>query len=724
MEDYNVDGDGTTSRFTSLVAQTPKSVDHAATALILAGVGVVANERESKEPVMYGWQKRGLRLEEVPHFFQDGGNLGLLNGEPSGWLVTIDIDVPEGLKIADRFLTATLAGGRSGTRRAHRFYVSPGAKTKKWTDEDGAVLLELRSTGCQTLIEPSVHPSGQPYLWDREGATEPAEIAAEDLMRHCAELATAVAIARRVPEKGRHDWTMALAGYLLRPGRLDEKLTLDILGAAWHAAGADSEEAVRDLEGIVRDTAQKIVAGDAVVGGPTLEEASPGLPKMLSRWWGWREGKGKAAAGNGGQETPTHDELRDLWAADHPGHAHGHGEWKQYENGVWRPVPENTIKRQILETLVAAKDVGVRPTSWLLSSVLDFAQVQSAVADERWDANPDILVCRNGTLEISSGTLREHRPDDYALGAVPYEFYADALAPTWYRFLMSTVPEAAPLLQEFAGYCLTVDTALETAIWLYGPPGSGKSTLVEGFKAMLGDRAGLLGLAEMQRSRFALARIPGRTLLTATEQPSDYLSVTHLLNAIISGEEVKVEEKFRPAYTVIPRAKICWAMNDLPRIKDANDDLFRRVKVVSFPKLAVEPDPRVKEAVMGEGAGILTWALEGLRRLNERGHFEIPESVRAATEEFKRTSDVPKMFVEEACVVSEDCESKPQPLYDAYRHWCLVNGHKPMSSTAVAKEWLRLGFEKSPPRQGYRYYLGIEVDPAWISDQMDYPRVR
>ena len=65
----------------------------------------------------------------------------------------------------------------------------------------------------------------------------------------------------------------------------------------------------------------------------------------------------------------------------------------------------------------------------------------------------------------------------------------------------------------------------------------------------------------------------------------------------------------------------------------------------------------------------------------------------AATEEFKRTSDVPKMFVEEACVASEVCESKPQSLYDAYRHWCLVNGHKPMSSTAVAKEWARLGFE-------------------------------
>ncbi len=451
---------------------------------------------------------------------------------------------------------------------------------------------------------------------------------------------------------------------------------------------------------------------------------SPGLPKLLSRWWGWREGKRNGGPKDDREEIPTHDELRDRWAAAHPGHAHGHGEWKRYEDGVWRPVPANVVKRQVVATLEAAKADGVRPTSWLLSSVLDFAQVQSAVADEEWDADPGILVCRNGTLEISKGTLREHRPEDYALAAVPYEFDAQAHASAWLLFLMSTVPEAASFLQEFAGYCLTTDTSHELAVWLYGPPGSGKSTLIEGFKAMLGDRAGILGLSEMQRSRFALAKIPGKTLLTATEQPSDYISVTHLLNAIISGEETRVEEKFKPAYTVTPRAKMLWAMNELPRVKDANNGLFRRVKVVEFPKLAGEPDPEVKEAIKGEGAGILTWALEGLRRLNERGHFEIPESVRAATEEFKRTSDVPKVFVEEACIVSEDSKTQPQPLYQAYRHWCAVNGHKPMSSTAVAKEWARLGFEKSPPRQGYRYYLGIDVDPAWVSEQLDYPRVR
>jgi D5 N terminal like len=46
------------------------------------------------------------------------------------------------------------------------------------------------------------------------------------------------------------------------------------------------------------------------------------------------------------------------------------------------------------------------------SSVEELARAKVFVPDEVWDANDDILVCQNGTLEISSDTLREHRPGD------------------------------------------------------------------------------------------------------------------------------------------------------------------------------------------------------------------------------------------------------------------------------------------------------------------------
>jgi putative DNA primase/helicase len=158
-------------------------------------------------------------------------------------------------------------------------------------------------------------------------------------------------------------------------------------------------------------------------------------------------------------------------------------------------------------------------------------------------------------------------------------------------------------------------------------------------------------------------------------------------------------------------------------VKDAYNGLFRRVKVISFPTLAVEPDPAVKERIRAEGAGILNWTLEGLTRLNERGHFEIPESVRAATEEFRLTNDVPRMFVEEACNTGERLEIQAQELYDGYRHYCLIKGHKPQSATSVASDWKRLGFG-SRKLHGRKLYLGVEVDSEWIGGQDDFPRTR
>lgn len=719
MEDSNLNGDGAKLSLHKLDEQEPSNTLEYAAAYVRMGLSVVPNE--GKRPLRKGWPSQRLAEDKLPGHFNNGQNVGLVNGEASGNLVAVDIDVPEALKISDEFLPNTLRSGRESTPSAHAWYVAHGAKTPLYQDTNATVLLEIRSDGCQTLVEPSRHPGGEHYHWERNGVQEPAEVSAGELKRCCTELATATVIARHMPEVGgRHEYAKAVIGFLMR--RLGKEATLKIARAAWHASDADSTDALADLEGIAEDTKRRLSEGGNVFGAAKLKELVPRLPELLSRWWGWAEGE-QADVDDGarGKRVPTHDELRDRWIESRESPtAYGHGQWRRYGEGFWVSVHEEIINREIDVVLEAAKPERIRPTANMRRSVEQFARAKTFVPDEIWDANEDILVCQNGTLQISRSTLREHRPGDYALGAVPYEFDPDAQAPVFHEFLATTVPDAASYLQEFAGYCLTVDTSHELAVWLYGPPGAGKSTLIEGLRATLGPRAGLLGLADIQLSRFALADLPGKTLVVATEQPSDYIKSTDVLNAIISGEVIKVEEKFKPAYTVISGAKILWAMNTLPTIKDANSGLFRRVKVVPFPGLGVQPDPEVKVKIKGEGPGILVWALEGLNRLRERGKFEIPEVVRKATEEFQLTNDVPKLFVDEACITSDhkSCEEQAKTLYHWYETWCRDNGHKPMSSTKVSTEWVRLGFQKRT-LHGRTYYRGVKVDRDWITAHED-----
>lgn len=64
--------------------------------------------------------------------------------------------------------------------RSHRWYISVGATTQKHTDPiSGSMIVELRSTGTQTVVGPSVHPSGETYeTLDAVSACVPAPMLA------------------------------------------------------------------------------------------------------------------------------------------------------------------------------------------------------------------------------------------------------------------------------------------------------------------------------------------------------------------------------------------------------------------------------------------------------------------------------------------------------------------------------------------------------------------
>ena len=54
--------------------------------------------------------------------------------------------------------------GRPGKPASHWWYVCDGMKTRKHQDPvSKKMIVELRSTGAQTVVGPSIHPSGEPY---------------------------------------------------------------------------------------------------------------------------------------------------------------------------------------------------------------------------------------------------------------------------------------------------------------------------------------------------------------------------------------------------------------------------------------------------------------------------------------------------------------------------------------------------------------------------------
>lgn len=158
------------------------------------GWSVIPVPYRGKNPGYRGWQRMRLREAQLgEHFNGVPQNIGILLGEPSGWLVDVDLDHPLCVQRADEFLPSTAAlFGRPGKPRSHRVYVvtSPVA-TKKFKTKSEGMLVELRSTGMQTVVPPSTHESGEEIAWEEDGA-EPATVEPQTLLAAVQTLADAV----------------------------------------------------------------------------------------------------------------------------------------------------------------------------------------------------------------------------------------------------------------------------------------------------------------------------------------------------------------------------------------------------------------------------------------------------------------------------------------------------------------------------------------------------
>lgn len=249
------------------------------------GFAPIPVPRGTKAPCLPGWQNLRFAADEIRERFSADDNVGLLLGAPSGGLVDVDLDCPEALRLARAFLRPTgLRHGRASKPNSHWYYrcAAPPAPAR-FSAPDGTCLVELRSTRQQTIVPPSLHPSGETLRWESEG--EPAQAEAEALARDVARLAAAALLARCYPQAGiRNEFCLALAGTLLRGGMQPEHAERFIREIARVAGDEEWQARVR----AVQSTRERLSKGSPASGGTHLAQMlGPQGPKIVSlaRQW-------------------------------------------------------------------------------------------------------------------------------------------------------------------------------------------------------------------------------------------------------------------------------------------------------------------------------------------------------------------------------------------------------------------------------------------------------
>jgi hypothetical protein len=232
------------------------------------GRWVVPVPAGGKAPRLKDWPDLRIGEQELEQYFEEQDNIGWLLGEPSGGLVDVDLDCPEAIALGPVFLPSTeRIHGRASSQTSHYWYtVAPSPSPSKFTDINGECLVEIRSTGQQTLIPPSLHhPTAERLRWESKGP--PARVSQLVLRGSVGKLAAGSLLARHWPAEGRrHDAALALAGVLLR-GAWSVDDAVQFVGSVARVAGDDEW---RERQHDVHTTAKRLNDGGRATGIPSL----------------------------------------------------------------------------------------------------------------------------------------------------------------------------------------------------------------------------------------------------------------------------------------------------------------------------------------------------------------------------------------------------------------------------------------------------------------------
>jgi putative DNA primase/helicase len=259
----------------------------------------------TKKPIGEEWEKQRPTIETLNEFFPPGEsrNVGILLGEPSGGLIDIDLDAMEAVRAAPYLLPPTaMVNGRPGKPSSHWWYRvanPPQRASEKYKDlirpanpdaddeDDRRCLVELRSTGGQTVVPPSIHDTtGERLVWHSFG--EPARVELEQLHRSVRRVAAASLIARYWPPRGvRHELALAIAGGVLRAGWSVEEAEAFVRAVCMAAKTGNVDAKVKTVQG----TKKKLDAGDEHVTGWTraaelMGEHGPAVVRQVREWLG------------------------------------------------------------------------------------------------------------------------------------------------------------------------------------------------------------------------------------------------------------------------------------------------------------------------------------------------------------------------------------------------------------------------------------------------------
>jgi P4 family phage/plasmid primase-like protien len=307
-----------------------------------------------------------------------------------------------------------------------------------------------------------------------------------------------------------------------------------------------------------------------------------------------------------------------------------------------------------------------------------------------FDIFKSLLNVRNGVLDLHTGQLLPHDPKYRMTRVFGASFNPQAQCPEFTAFMEAAVPDPQmrAYVQRALGYSLLGEVDQRAMFLIYGPSGTGKSTLMETMRAVFADYGTTAAAGAFREHRDSapsndLHNLRGKRFVTTSETAETTNFNEDLLKRLTGQDSITSRELYQKNQEWVPECVLWLATNHPPKFTSDDDAIWRRAKLIPFVHQFLGSGQvmgMARKRLIPEADGILNWLLAGVRDYLEHGLME-PSEVAQESHDVRIQSDSASRFIDDkvldgVLLAGEDRRIRIGELYQMYLEWARQVGER------------------------------------------------
>ncbi len=358
-------------------------------------------------------------------------------------------------------------------------------------------------------------------------------------------------------------------------------------------------------------------------------------------------------------------------------------------------------------------------TERCIKSMIELAKSDLFVNAEKFDADPFLLNCQNGVVDLRTGQLLAHDSKLYLSKMVRANYIPGSTFKLFGSFLELITCNDKELQNYFQIVCgmAAVGKVFHEGIAIFHGGGqNGKSSFLNCISKVFGDYSCSLNpemlMAQKDgRQPVGITKIEGKRFVTAIETEEGRRLSGAMLKQLASTDLITGREMYQKERSFQPTHTLIMATNHLPKVGSIDTGTWRRIAVVPF-NANIEGKKQIKDyaelLAKTDGDAILTWIVEGARRYIKNNYqIDLPEAVKNYTAEYREDEDWVSKFISECCEIG-NYEEAGKKMYETYKKWCDSTNEYGRKPGDFAQSLKAKGFEIKKKKYG-NFWIGLKV---------------